>query len=522
MSYQLDFPLDSPIGRIYSAIKKAGVRDSELDQGFEAITSANADRFVLVKRGDRIIQREEVLNYALNNYLKFQALLHQNGFPVVWSLDDLDPATTFDQEIRDKVTKAIDHFKTAIGKAGLRQNTPAFNEKLALALYYFTLNSPDRSLVQGTAKELKNAGLEEVILFLRNNGGLGLVDNIRDCAVEATALSALKQNCGGCSEDSSVLYAVFKMAGLEAIFIDGQPSPKTLKKYNFPPNTRHVAVGLVLPGRVRIFDPAIKNSDAENEYRTGFLWWKNVLPLHFLSDHYNNRSTNYSNLNDPARAFESVKTSVSIFPYNANRLFILADYYSANKMPDKYIEYLEKAVALDKDNLAARAKLAAAYMNNHYPDKAAQQYELLARLDPKNIKYLERLIQLFEQTGDYIKVVEIAHKLVVLRPKEPGPLISLANAYMKLKDHKQAELVFLKVIIINSKHDIALHNLGAISFNRGIVFINEDNHSSAGISLLKKAKKYFEQALQSDPKSEVSAKMLDRTIDILKQAERDK
>jgi tetratricopeptide (TPR) repeat protein len=521
MVYQLAFSLDSPVGRIYTAIKKSGVSDDALDQGFDAVVSSHADMFKLMGKRDKIHQAEEVLIFALHNYLKFQRDLESNGYPVIWSFDDLDPTTTFDNELREKVMRAINAFKAVIQKTGLGEKDPLFQEKLALSVYYFTLTSADGSPIRGTQKELTDAGLEEVALYLKKNGGLGIAGSANGCGVTAPALTSLKNKCSRCVEDSAVLFALFKMAGLNATFIDSLPTPATAKRYGYPAGARHVAVVLLMPNRNRIFDPGIKNSNAEEQYKKDFVWHKIITPLHFLADFFNNVSVDYSNKGDVALAFENTRTSVNIFPYNVNRLFNLAEYYRQKKDYDNVIKYLEKGLALQSDHPTAREMLSSAYLKKGQIDKAISQYEWLLKTNPKNPDYLRQLIYLFEKADNLPKVIEAATLLINLLPKDETGLLSLAEAHRNMKDYPKAEPFYLEVIKVNPKQVVALHNFGTILFNKSVNLLN-NKKVAEGVIQLKKAKTYFEQALQANPNSKGSAEMLEQTIKILKEVDPEK
>ena len=518
MTYQLDFPPDSPVGRIYSALKKSGVSDKELDQGFDAVVSSKADKFKKIKAADKIIQREEVLLFALHNFVKFQKLLHDNGFPVIWSLDDLDDSTGFDQEIRSKITRAITEFKAIIGKSGLSEKDPRFQEKLALSLFFFTLASLNGRTALGTRKQLKEAKLEEVEAYINKHGGLALGDNKIGCGIASPALTALKEKCSSCIEDAAVLFAVFKMAGLNATFINSLPTDATAIKYGFPPGTRHVAVVLSLPGRERIMDPGIKNSNALEEYKSGFVWWKTLSPLHFLADFYNNVSVAYSDRKDRLSAYSNLRTSVSIFPYNVNRLINLVGYDEQKKDVNTYIKYLERVLELKNDDASIRNNLANAYSRTKQYEKAIVQFELLYQTGPKKTNYLSMLVDLYKKIGDLKKALERAEMRVKLEPKNVEALNDLALIHLKMQDFDKMELVFLEVLKIDSKQHLALHNLGVHASSRGVDLVN-NKKLKEGIELLKKGRDYFERALQSDPNSKATIEMLEQTKRILKELE---
>jgi len=74
--------------------------------------------------------------------------------------------------------------------------------------------------------------------------------------------------------------------------------------------------------------------------------------------------------------------------------FLFADAYSGQGNMPKAISYLEKALAIDKNNVEAYARLADLYQKSNMPEKAKQVYEKITTINPNDPK-------IYLTLGDY-------------------------------------------------------------------------------------------------------------------------
>ncbi|MEE8637492.1 MAG: hypothetical protein V3T21_00445, partial [Candidatus Margulisiibacteriota bacterium] len=266
-TYTVTFEKESPTWNLYQGLKKDGVKDSDLDQGYPKTDYVNKKRTTIGKN-DRKIQKEEVLDYALERHERYRlAIKGTMGDVIPWGLDDLDPKTDFDHDLREKISAAITYFEEKITQAGHKKDKDRFKELLAVSLYTFAMASKkNKSMIRfpkNVMDELTKAGLKDIISYIGKEGGLGLIDFKSDCELEATALEALKNNCSECTEMSKILYALFNMAGLKAKFIYGLPKPEFYKKFQKDIGELHVSLALKSNEKIRIFDCALELSDAK-------------------------------------------------------------------------------------------------------------------------------------------------------------------------------------------------------------------------------------------------------------------
>ncbi len=290
------------------------------------------------------------------------------GYEIPWSLDDLDPETTLDQEIREKVNKAISFFKNRLEKAGYKPKEDKYQELLAASLFVFVMAVKKYLIPEKFKEELEAAKLGEVVEYIKKEGGLSLLLIKNDCELTSSALAALmsKPKCGHCIEQSLVLYAVFKTAGLNVLYVDmkAPPGSDLLKRLGYPPNTYHSSVALVLSNKVRIFDPGLKESDAEEMYKENSVKWKLLNSREFLSISQSNLGAKFQIKEMLDKAIAEYKKAIKTNPKNASAHYNLVAYhvnlgidYERKGEFDKAIQEYKNALEINPNFLGARHNL---------------------------------------------------------------------------------------------------------------------------------------------------------------------
>lgn len=165
---------------IYQDLNKLGVSCEIMDQGYNVTNYAGkycADktaRNCILSKGDGVVGSDEVLEYALNHYDKYRQVIEGRlGSPLPWVLDDLDPKSTFDADIRAKVNAAIGELKKIITSNGITEGSPEYKEKLAAGLTWFVAAPATDIISRGRAKGstwfqlldegMKNDGLRDFL-----------------------------------------------------------------------------------------------------------------------------------------------------------------------------------------------------------------------------------------------------------------------------------------------------------------------------------------------------------------------
>lgn len=288
---------DTEAHKIYSQLKNSGVADDQLDRGCRVNDfDRPGPNGVVVGEGDGKIQPCEAYAYTVENYQKYRNLVEGlAGGPIPWEINDLDPATDFDQHLRDKVDDAIFRIGQELVYSGEQKESPSYRRQLALGLFHFILFPKDPDAVKSNltfledfktrTEELLENHLPDFRRSLFREGGLGLAWFQADETHELTALEALKQNQGECSERSFITYGILQRAGLEPFFvysnIKGMKSFLENRNINVPFNYNlpvmnglvgHVLVGIPLSEGYLYLDPSMEiasDSPYDSYYHVG-------------------------------------------------------------------------------------------------------------------------------------------------------------------------------------------------------------------------------------------------------------
>lgn len=136
--------------KLYQGLLAQGASLADMDVGegvinYTGSTCPDGASTCLLGAHDGKVTSSEIFEYALNNYEKYQKLIEGTiGSPLPWVLDDLDPATTFDADVRAKVQATIDKLKfTLTTLQGLKEGSEEYEEKLALGIFYLAM-VPDK------------------------------------------------------------------------------------------------------------------------------------------------------------------------------------------------------------------------------------------------------------------------------------------------------------------------------------------------------------------------------------------
>jgi tetratricopeptide (TPR) repeat protein len=361
---------NSPLYPLYLKAKKDGATDDELDAGYPKTDYVKQTR-TTVGRGDGVEERE-LLDYLLKRDQYQMEVRRAAHYEIPWQLDDMTER---------RVDWAGDRFKALLAARGWQAGTDDFKERLGLALYVFT--ESDKEVSDQLEGELKNAGLAGVSDYIVKNGGLGTVKLVdKKCSLESTARQALERGCGECTEKSYILYAVFRRAGLQANIVSVLPNHVISREYATPVD-RHESVALHLKRGRRIFDPALRQTDAEPKYeKVGVFWWYELTPAEQVSEYYINLGINYYEQKEYVAALNQYRTALRITPdhSDAHRAQGLA-YQGQGQTPQALREY-RIAATLDPGNYAAHMNLGYSYWQAGQLAAAEANYSIAASLGP--------------------------------------------------------------------------------------------------------------------------------------------
>lgn len=470
--YTLEFNKGTNIWNLYEALKKEGVKDSKLDTGHYETNYVNKER-IIVHKNDKIIQEEEVLNYVLERYEKYRVLIKEKlDYDIPWLFDDFNPATTFDSEIRDTLSAAIAVFRKELKKAGYKPKQNKYKELMAVSIYGFVMASKSTHSTE-VEEELEKQNLQKINDYINKNGGLGLIEIKKDCKVEATALESLNLQCGWCSERSMVLFSALKIAGLNVSFIHGLPSRELLKKMWQSTVDTHEAVGLILPGKVRILDPTLKISDGKDYYDENFLWWYPMSLSESLSVYYANLGGNYEDKGEFDKAIEELKKAVEIDPSSLGAHVNLGNAYTSKGDFDKAVEELKKATEINPDNALTHNNLAYAYALKGEFDKAIEEYTKVLEINPNDMRVRHSLANAYRDNGDFDKAIEEYNKIMDIYPYFPDVRNNLGLAYHGKGEFDKAIEEYEMALMIVPHYSEAHYNLANALYASGRKLINE-------------------------------------------------
>ncbi len=424
-----DIETGTPVWLLYQRLRRDGVGNSALDSGYRHVDYLKKQTST-VQRGDGEIQTEEILKYALERYRQHASTIRETlGYAIPWSLDDLDPNTSFDENLRKKIDAAIETFGKLVSRAGYATTTERRDELMAMALFAFTLwpqngRSPEQ-VPPDLKATLRSARLEGVLRYLGTEGGLGRIDVQRDCVFEAPALEALKSGCGRCSEDSRILYGVFERAGLKARMVYAKLKYAAMKELKTSPGFLHFSLGLPSGKTTRFFDMANRDWDAEPLYRKHMHWWFAASNRQALSLHY------------AGSCIRHVKAS----------------------KPDLAIEECEKALHLDPLSFVAFVNLGAAQEKKDRLDLAAANFKRALNIHPGFAEAHYGLGRVYYRMGELGQAAERFDKAIQLHPDFAQAHNNLGVVHLDQKDHQRAIFYFQKALSIKPEDPSYLHNL---------------------------------------------------------------
>jgi len=113
------------------------------------------------------------------------------------------------------------------------------------------------------------------------------------------------------------------------------------------------------------------------------------------------------------------------------------------------IEYLKKAIAMNKNDIGVRKMLAALYYQTGNLDKAISQYNSIIALKPNDASALMELMKCYINAKDNSKAIKTGTKLIRIDPKNASAFANIAYAYSNTGAWEKA--------IVNYKESLRLN-----------------------------------------------------------------
>lgn len=457
---------------LYQQLHEFNFSDEELDEGYHVINyNQKGKEPTLTGAHNGRLENREINEFILNHYEndpRLKPLARQlTGSPIPWELDDDLVTTDFDRQIREKSLRTIECLKQILVGQGYIPDTPKFEEYLAIGLLYYAdfpdnpevIQDHEEELLDRT-RELEILGLRDFQSFLLSQGGLGLALCENKIKANATALSLLHTKKGACAEYSEVLYALYKMAGLNPffVFVENRLIEKNLQKEGIavPSEDRwmgHVLVGLNLGRKNRYFDPLFLNSNAR--YRPIRLWQKiNLLAEIRCNDAF--VLTEEGNLEE---AQTKAMEAISLDPSDPMSYRALGEALLADKKMTHAKRAFEEACLRNQKDPWALWHLGHLCLQEQDLKKALSYFKNLVKADPKAPFSYAILGSLFEQMGKKGKARAFSRKAMRLDGRNPEILIQWGTILYGDKKWNEAEEILKRAVEYNPHYERALQGL---------------------------------------------------------------
>jgi len=135
------------------------------------------------------------------------------------------------------------------------------------------------------------------------------------------------------------------------------------------------------------------------------------------------------------------------------------------------INFFNKAIEVEPNNIAAINNLANSYKALSKFDIAEKLYLKILKINPKYIKALNNYGNLKQQIGDFNGCIELYLKALEIKPNQVIILFSLASGYQEIGNFKKCKEIANKVLTIEPKNTSAHKLISSI-----INYKNENDH----------------------------------------------
>ncbi|MFA5812206.1 MAG: hypothetical protein WC956_07765 [bacterium] len=251
------------------------------------------------------IEAQEVLEYAYARENCYH-LLAKHGFPVPFAMNDYDPTTKKDDEIRDKISAEVKNIQTKYeaSKEAAPKGSDKYKEQLAL-------------LIRDGLKHYRK-------------------DAEGDCKTEMPDWKAIATKCGACTEFSAILYFAYRQAGLDPRFMnmthtDGSITAMSLF-FNNDETASHSLIGVPLSnGTYYYSDLAILHGGRQDFYSRSL----EISPRQFVEGHL----ADLARKNTPVAALSAAKKLIDVAPEGvSNWVYYIEAKRVAHELPPQEFE----------------------------------------------------------------------------------------------------------------------------------------------------------------------------------------
>lgn len=157
-----------------------------------------------------------------------------------------------------------------------------------------------------------------------------------------------------------------------------------------------------------------------------------------LYDSYYTEAVKQKILGNHDAAYTLLQYCLELNPKAGEALYDLGLYaiYMQNDSLGK--QYLERAAALEPDNIWYRETLSSYYLSRNEWAKAQRYLEEMARLNPKRSDVLMRLVSLYQNDRKYAQAIDVLNRIETLEGKSLQVSMDKYWLYMQLKEKERA------------------------------------------------------------------------------------
>jgi tetratricopeptide (TPR) repeat protein len=172
--------------------------------------------------------------------------------------------------------------------------------------------------------------------------------------------------------------------------------------------------------------------------------------------------TAYEETKDYTRAAEAYEKYIALKPDNSwtGQLRLGLCRLELNQ-PDAAVAALSEALKLQPNDVKTNFSLADAYVRAKNLDKAEAAYKTLVGLNPEGATtYYGKIIQMYDETGQYDKAVEAARKIIEMNPTNELAVFNLGIMFLKLQRTDEAVQAFQGALALKPDYASAQYNIG--------------------------------------------------------------
>lgn len=157
-----------------------------------------------------------------------------------------------------------------------------------------------------------------------------------------------------------------------------------------------------------------------------------------LYDYYYTEAVKQKVLGNHDAAYSLLEYCLELNPRSGEALYDLGLYALYMQNDSLGEKYLERAAALEPDNIWYREMLSGFYLSRSNWDKAQGCLEEMMRLNPKRSDVMMRLVALYQNSQKYTSAIEVLNRIETLEGKSLQVSMDKYWMYMQLKDKEKA------------------------------------------------------------------------------------